>query len=454
MSEISIESLLKEKENLERILDNLTEGIIAHDTHRRIVYFNRAAEEITGFRREEVLDKDCHETFGRPFCGGRCAFKDGPPKDMDHERYPLNILTKAGDPRRVEMRVSGMRSPSGEFVGVIASFRDVTDMIGLMIQHGDLEEFAGIIGRDPKMLRVYSRIREMATSDYPVCITGETGTGKELVAHAIHNESRRGGGPFVPVNSAALPEGMLESELFGHVKGAFTGAFRDKKGRFELAHGGTLFLDEISELPPVLQAKLLRVLQEGTFERVGGEKTHRVDARLITATNRDLKKEVDRGRFRMDLFYRINVVPIHLPPLRDRRGDIPLLAAHFLKKETAESEERRDLTREALANLRRYSWPGNVRELQSAIRFAVMSSRGEIIGKEHLPRELRGEDSLRAARGPERKLDSESVLVALKQTGGNKARAARLLGVGRATLYRFLKDYPGEARQDNWGNCG
>jgi len=443
MSDLTIERLLAEKADLERILDNLTEGIIAHDPERRILYFNRAAEEITGYRREEVLGKDCHEAFGRPFCGTRCSFKEGAPTGLDHTEYPLNILTREGEPRRVEMRVNGMSGPDGRLVGVIASFRDLTDLIGLKIRVGDLDGFAGIIGRDPKMLEVYARIRETATSDYPVCITGETGTGKELVAAAIHDESRRGGAPFVPVNSAALPEGMLESELFGHVKGAFTGALRDKKGRFELADGGSIFLDEVSELPPVLQAKLLRVLQEGTFEPVGSERTRRVDVRLITATNRDLKQGVASRRFRKDLYYRINVVPVSLPPLRQRRGDIPLLAAHFLEAETREGDIAPTLSREAVQRMRRYTWPGNVRELQSAVRFAVVRSRGHVIDVEHLPRELRETDAGRTSRGPVRKLDAESVLAALERTGGNKAKAARLLGVGRATLYRFLKDYPG-----------
>jgi PAS domain S-box-containing protein len=443
MSRPTIERLLAEKENLERILDNLTEGIIAHDPHRRILYFNRAAEEITGFSRKEVLGRDCHETFGHPFCGGRCAFLEGPPRALDHTEYPLNILTRSGEPRRLEMRVNGIEGEDGRLAGVIASFRDVTDLIGLQIEHGDLEGFAGIIGRDPEMLQVYARIRETATTDYPVCITGETGTGKELVAAAVHGESRRGGGPFVPVNSAALPEGMLESELFGHVKGAFTGALRDKRGRFDLADGGSLFLDEVSELPLVLQAKLLRVLQEGTFEAVGSEKTRKVNVRLITATNRDLKADVETGRFRKDLYYRVNVVPLHLPPLRERRDDIPLLAAHFLAMEAEEGTEPPAPSAEAVSLMRRYAWPGNVRELQSAIRFAVVRSRGRTILAEHLPGELRQLKADRPSRGPTRKLEPDAVRAALEKTGGNKARAARLLGVGRATLYRFLRDFTG-----------
>ena len=428
--------------NLEDILDNLTEGIIAHDKERRILFFNRAAEKITGYSREEVLGKDCHEAFGGPFCGGRCSFQEGHPDSLDHLSYPLNILTRHGEPRRIEMSVSGMNDNTGGFVGVIASFRDVTDLIALKIQLGDLKDFSGIIGRDPKMLQIYKQIQDMAANDYPVHISGETGTGKELVAAAIHNESRRGGSPFVPINCGALPEGVLESELFGHVKGAFTGAVRDKKGRFELANSGTLFLDEVTDLPRVVQAKLLRVLQEGTFERVGGEKTISVDVRIISATNRDLKREVKRGNFREDLYYRINVVPIYLPPLRNRRNDIPLLVEHFLNKAIEEGQNSQGLSKEALAIMVDYSWPGNVRELQSALRFALVKSSGRIIKPGDLPLELKEWKSQRPSPGPSRKLDTESVRAALTQSGGNKAKAARILGVGRATLYRFLSDFP------------
>lgn len=434
---------ISERKNLENILDNLMQGIIAHDLERRILYFNRAAEKITGFLREDVLGKDCHTVFGGPFCGGRCSFQDGSPDSFDNFFYPLNILTRDGESRRVEMTVTGMNDYHGYFNGVLAAFRDVTDLIALKIQHGDLKSFAGIMGRDHKMLRIYRTIRDLSINDYPVCITGETGTGKELVAIAIHKESRRGGGPFVPINCAALPEGLLESELFGHVKGAFTGALRDKKGRFELANSGTLFLDEIADMPKGVQAKLLRVLQEGTFERVGGEKTISVDVRLISATNTHLKSEVEKGHFREDLYYRINVLPIHIPPLRERKNDIPLLVEHFLKKALEEGQESPGVSRDALAVMMDYQWPGNVRELQSAIQFALVKSRGRIIQLGDLPPELKNWQNGQPSRGPSRKLDTESVRAALAQSGGNKAKAARLLGVGRATLYRFLADFPG-----------
>lgn len=431
-----------DEKNLESILDSLTDGIIAHDKDRRILFFNRAAEKITGYSREDLLGNDCHEVFGGPFCGNRCSFQQGPPESMDYRYYPLNIVTRDGEPRRVEMTLVGRNDDDGRFAGVIASFRDVTDLIGLRIKLGDLKSFAGIVGRDPKMMKVYREIRDLSANDYPVHITGETGTGKELVANAIHNESRRGGGPFVPVNCAALPEGTIESELFGHVKGAFTGAMRDKKGRFELADGGTLFLDEIADLPRSLQAKLLRVLQEGTLERVGDDRTTSVDVRIISATNRNLMQEVEKGNFRHDLYYRINVVPIHVPPLRKRKGDIPLLVEHFLGQARADGQETPGFSRQAMAIMMDYPWPGNVRELQSAIRFALVKSRGRIVQPENLAMELKKWRREKPSRGPSRKLDPESVRAALTQSGGNKAKAARLLGVGRATLYRFLAAFP------------
>ena len=442
MKPVTLATIAADKQNLGRILDNLAEGIIAHDKERRILFFNRAAETITGYSKTEVLGRDCHEAFGGPFCGQRCSFSRVAPNSLTRVNYPLNIVTKQGEPRRIEMSVTGMLDETGCLVGVLAAFRDVTDLIGLQIQLGKLTSFAGIIGRDPKMLHVYGQIRDLGSNDYPVHISGETGTGKELVAAAIHNESRRGGGPFVPVNCAALPEGTLESELFGHVRGAFTGAVRDKKGRFALADGGTLFLDEVADLPMYVQAKLLRVLQEGAFERVGAEKTTSVNVRIISATNRDLKREVERGSFREDLYYRINVVPISMPPLRKRKNDIPLLVEHFLEKARKEGQESHGLSKEALSIMIQYLWPGNVRELQSAIRFALVKSKGRVIQSENLPLELVKWIDGRPSRGPSRKLDAESVRAALSQSGGNKAKAAGMLRVGRATLYRFLADFP------------
>jgi sigma-54 dependent transcriptional regulator, acetoin dehydrogenase operon transcriptional activator AcoR len=324
----------------------------------------------------------------------------------------------------------------------IVMLEDVTELNNLRKRLKVEKGFSGIVGQVPRMRELFETISDVADVDVPVLIQGESGTGKELVAAAIHNEGPRSQRLFVPVNCAALPEGLLESELFGHVKGAFTGAIRDKKGRFELADGGTLFLDEIGDLPKTVQAKLLRVLQEGVFERVGGEKSVSVNVRIISATNRDLAREVARGHFREDLYYRIRVVPITIPALRERKDDIPLLINHFLQGEPKEWNEERRISPEALGLMVEYPWPGNVRELQSALRFALLKARGGCIDLEHLPAELRQWKESRLSRGPRRKLNRETVSDALMRAGGNKAKTARMLGVGRATLYRFLGEHP------------
>jgi len=443
MSDYSIENLMCHRDNLENVLDNLKEGIIAHDMERRIFFFNTEAERITGYRREDVLGQDCHEAFGSPFCGERCVFCEDPPKLAEKSEYALNITTKTGEQRRIEMTVTRMRDASNQDTGVLASFSDVTDIFSLKERAAELNSFGNIIGQDSKMISIFKQIKDVAGYDYPVHISGETGTGKELVAAAIHGESHRSGTPFVPINCGALPEGLIESELFGHVKGAFTGAIRDKKGRFELADNGTAFLDEVTELSNNIQAKLLRFLQEGQFERVGGEQTIRVDVRVISATNKNLKEAVKRGRFREDLYYRLNVIPIHLPPLRDRKIDIPLLCEHFLREARERyGKKKLKISSKAMSLMLDYRWPGNVRELQNAIQFAIVKSKGRVISADDLPLELRDLENICGRRGPSRKLDADAVRSALERTGGNKVKAAKLLGVGRATLYRFLGNHP------------
>ena len=434
----TLEQLAASQRNLEHILDHLPEGIIGHDLNRKIVYFNRTAEGITGYTKSEVVGKDCYEAFGVPFCGKNCSFCGQPPETWTRLSYPVNIVTKSGEPRQLQMSVVGMRDDKGRLVGVLAALQDITSLAGLKLWTEELSGFVGIVGRNPQLVQIFKQIKALAVNDYPVLIIGETGTGKELVAAAIHSESRRSQSPFVPVNCGALPEGVVESELFGHVKGAFSGAIRDKKGRFELAHRGTIFLDEVAELPKAVQVKLLRVLESGAFEPVGGEKTVVVEVRVISATNRDLKREVEKGHFRQDLYYRLNVVPVHLPPLRERRDDIPLLVEHFLSLAEKRSQRTARFTPEALVLMRRYAWPGNVRELQNAVHYALARSDGALLGPEDLPPEVQRDQ---AKPGPDRKLEAAAVQAALKQCGGNKVQAAKLLGIGRATLYRFLKSH-------------
>ena len=435
-------ALVRAERNAALILNGISDGIIAHDLGRRIFHFNKAAEEITGYRRDEVVGRDCHDVFPGKFCGGKCLFCEQTVPTFDTVKKEIEVARKDGGRRTVEMSLAMMKDEDGVAAGVLASFRDVTRQRELARQAGALTQFSGIIGKDGRMLEIYDLIRDLAEINVPVLIQGESGTGKELVAAAIHNEGPRAPKQFVPVNCGALPETLLESELFGHVKGAFTGAIRDKKGRFELADGGTIFLDEIGDISPAMQVRLMRVLQEGTFERVGSEITLKVDVRVISATNKDLQKEIAAGRFRDDLYYRLSVVPIRLPPLRERRNDIPLLVDHILGR-TLELAGRPGITlsSEALDVMLSYDWPGNIRELQNWIQFALVKCKGPVIRPEHLP-PRRGNAGGAAmpptARIQRRKLNAESVREALRQTQGNRVEAARLLGVSRATLYRFL----------------
>ena len=327
----------------------------------------------------------------------------------------------------------------------IILIEDITELTNLRRQTKMQSMFAGLVGQNKKMLDLFEAIEELAQVNVPVLIQGESGTGKELVASAIHREGKRSKKPFIAVNCGALPETLLESELFGYVKGAFTGAARDKKGRFELADGGTIFLDEIGDISQTMQVKLLRVLQEGTFERVGSEVTTKVDVRVISASNKDIQKEVATGRFREDLYYRLFVVPLYIPPLRERPDDIPLLVDHFLKEAVIELEK--DITvlsPEALKLFLEYKWPGNIRELQNAIKYALVKCKDQIIEPVHLPPFLNLKNEKPTIPGIKktrsRKLNTNSVRDALKQTNENKVEAARILGVSRATLYRFLDE--------------
>jgi transcriptional regulator with PAS, ATPase and Fis domain len=453
-----VNEVLNQDEFLKSLFESIPCGVLIVDCDRRIQAVNNVLERTFGISRAEAMDKRGGEALrcvhasesseGCGFadncqdCGVRNTALEALAGNQVHRNKANVQFLVHGEVRDLVLLVSAAPLDyRGEKLAIII-LEDITELNNLRRRLKKEQSFSGIIGRTARMTEVFETIREVTDINVPVLIQGESGTGKELVAAAIHNEGPRANNLFVPVNCSALPEGLLESELFGHVKGAFTGAIRDKKGRFELANHGTLFLDEVAEMPKVLQAKMLRVLQEGTFERVGGEKSISVDVRLISATNRDLRQEVERGSFRDDLYYRLKVIPIHLPPLRERKNDIPLLVEHFLKQASEEGQKATDVSKDALATMTDYHWPGNVRELQSAIRFALVKSKGRIIRPADLPMELIALEKAPASQGPPRKLDLKSVRDALIQSGGNKAKAARLLGVGRATLYRFLADFP------------
>jgi transcriptional regulator with GAF, ATPase, and Fis domain len=349
-------------------------------------------------------------------------------------------LKIGGATSEAEILTSAMPLSFGgeQFVAVIG--RDLATLYD-SLRSPELEGRHGLIGDDPKMLQLLETVREVGAVDVPVLIQGESGTGKELVARALHYESGRRRKNLTIVGCGGLSEEILESELFGHVKGAFTGATRDRKGRFELAHGSTIFLDEIGECSPAMQVRLLRVLSEGSFEPVGDERTQRTDARVISATNRDLEREVSRGRFRSDLFYRLSVVLITVPPLRERAGDIRVLADYFLRSFAVKYRvPHRPLSPDAISLLESYRWPGNVRELENAMNRAVVRAEGDVVTPNELPRAVLGL-SQGLSGGPvkrRRHLTTAQVERALAETGGNKFHAARLLGIGRATLYRFL----------------
>jgi sigma-54 dependent transcriptional regulator, acetoin dehydrogenase operon transcriptional activator AcoR len=459
-----IVEFLNQEGFLKSLFESIPCGVLIVDGDRRILAVNNVIEQTFGICGAEIIDQrggealKCVNAFKNPkgcgfaeecvSCGVRSTALEAISGNQIHRKKTTFQLLVDGKTNDLQLLISAAPFDyDGKRLAVIV-LEDMTELNTLRRRLKADQSFAGIIGQDVKMQELFDTIREVAEVDVSVLIQGESGTGKELVAAAIHNEGARANKPFVPVNCGALPEGLLASELFGHVKGSFTGALRDKKGRFELADGGTLFLDEVVDLPKDMQSKLLRVLQEGTFERVGDEKTKSVDVRIISAANRNLKDEVKKGNFRDDLFYRINVVPIYMPPLRERRNDIPLLVDHFLHRIVKNgAQDNPDISDEAVSLLMDYHWPGNVRELENAIQFAIVKCRGRKILPKDLPVELQRPDVPGTSRGPSRKLDLEVVTSALVKSGGNKAKAARLLGVGRATLYRFLDDYP-EAMQN------
>jgi sigma-54 dependent transcriptional regulator, acetoin dehydrogenase operon transcriptional activator AcoR len=442
-------ALFQSTANSQLIMENLNVGLIARDINKRIFFVNRTTEEITGYPRDELIGKDCHNAFSGQFCdpstGNTQDQEEEPPSPC---RFTHEFRTKSGDTKRLDMCTLPMKNMQGNVMGMLASFLDVTREFDMAKRLGEIEQFSGIVGRDAKLTEIFQLIRDLADCSAPVLIQGESGTGKELVAVSIHNEGPRAANRFVPINCGALPEYLLESELFGHVKGSFTGAIRDKKGKFEQADGGTIFLDEIGDISQAMQVKLLRILQDGKLQRVGGEDTLNVNVRIISATNKDLRHQIEINKFREDLFYRLCVVPITLPPLRDRRNDIPLLTEHFLKKHLSPDKrsEKFGLSEEAMNILMAYDWPGNIRELQNAIQFCLVLCRSGMIMSHHLPPNILENSTIKYKMLNEEKkrgkLDFIAVTNALQETNNNRVEAAKRLGVSRATLYRFLAKHP------------
>jgi PAS domain S-box-containing protein len=428
----------------EAILESISDGVFTVDIDWRITSFNRAAEEITGIPREEAIGRPCSEVFRSSMCGADCALqqtlktsrpiisKSGYIIDADGDRIPISVSTAV------------LRNAEGRVIGGAETFRDLTEVEALRRELEGKFRIGDLASRSPIMQRVFEVLPAIAASPSTVLILGETGTGKELVARTIHNLSPLCEGPFVAVNCGALPDTLLESELFGYKAGAFTGANKDKPGRFALANRGTLFLDEIGEVSPALQARLLRVLQDRTYEPLGATRTERTNARIIVATNKDLADQARKGAFREDLYYRVNVVRVELPPLRRRKEDLPLLIEQFIERfNRLQDKSIEGIAAEALSLLMAHDWPGNVRELENIIeRSFIMCNKG-FIGIGHLPEELTLRNQSTSAdsfvQSAHELLDVQSICSALERHGYCRLEAAKALGIHKTTLFRRMK---------------
>lgn len=428
--------------NLEAIFRSVTDAIITVDNKSVVIELNETAMTMFGYSRDDI---------GKPFsslpriCNGRCveileeSVKSGEPVEADRiECRPDNR------PRMVlSVRTYPLLGPQRALAGAVMVLRDDTHVAGLEKELKEHRQFHRIVGRSEPMQKVYSLIKALAHVQTTVLITGESGTGKELVAEALHRSGERSHKPLVKVNCSALPESLLESELFGHVKGAFTGAIRDNVGRFHRADGGTIFFDEIGDISPKIQLKLLRVLEEREFERVGSSTPTKVDVRMIAATNKNLKEKVSLGELREDLYYRLKVVEIRLPPLRERREDIPLLIEHFRNGFNAKFKKNIEaVSCDVLKAFLNYPWPGNVRELEHTMEHAFVLCSQNIITFDNLPLDFLSAPEIEH-RSPDetQEADLHAILEALDKTGWNKAKAARLLGIDRVTLYRKIRKY-------------
>ena len=435
-----------EKRFNEEILNSLAEGVLTVDKNFKISFFNRAAELITGFQKDEVIGQFCKYVFKCELCQTQCPIGLVLESGNDIYEYNSSIEVKAGSRKPIRLNAAILKNSNNEPVGGVISFRDLSELMKLRRETISPSNFYGIIGHSKSMQEIFGLIQEIAESDATVLIQGESGTGKELVANAIQATSLRKGKQFLKVNCSVFPQNLLGSELFGHVKGAYTDAFKDRPGRFELANGGTLFLDEVAEMPLQTQIQLLRVLQEGTFERVGESVTRKTDVRVISATNINIKKALEEGKLREDLFYRLNVIPIYVPALRERREDVPYLIKHFIEDYSKiYKKDVKDIDDDALEVFMNYSWPGNVRELENAIEYLIVRSKdNKNISLNNLPSSFKNNPAIQHPEVvQEVRNDNTSQLVKLlEKHHWNKTKVAQELGIGRTTLWRMLKNFP------------
>ena len=443
-----IDRLHYEERSLKIILDNLDVGIFTVNRGGLINFFNRAAETISGYDRHQVLGQSCAMIFSGERSPDVCLIKASIASGETRSSHQGRMTDRDGITIPIRANYMALRNEKNVIVGGLATFHDMTLAHQLNRAISNHYTFHDMIGKDPSMRKIFEMVAVVAPSQATVLVEGATGTGKDLLAKVIHSASPRAAKPMVKVNCAAIPENLIESEIFGYVKGAFTGADRDKPGRFSEAEGGTIFLDEIGDLPLSLQAKLLRVLEDREFYPLGSRRTRKVDVRIISATNRQLNDLVNRGLFREDLFYRLNVMRIELPPLRQRRGDLPLLIRHIARGLcAARAVAPPVISKTAMQILLNYDYPGNVRELENILEHALIICREAMIQPEHLPDYVRQDQQSCATTNPaatpagSNNREPQQILAALKKTGGHRGNAARELKMERTTLWRKMKKY-------------
>ncbi len=422
------------------IFNSISDGVFTIDKNCIITSFNKAAEDITGFSAKTAMGRHCFDIFRTEVCHKRCALRDTLSNHTPVDKARVTIITQDGCEVPIQVSTTLLRGDDSHVIGAVEFFRDMTEVEHLKRRVDKHCAINDIVSNSPIMRRIIDTLPDIAESECNVLIEGPSGSGKELFAEAIHGASPRRYGPYVKLNCAALPASLLESELFGYVRGAFTDAKRDKPGHFCFASGGTLLLDEIAEMDIALQVKLLRVLNNGEYQPLGSNNTLKANVRIIAATNANLKEAIERGQFREDLYFRLNVVSIELPSLHQRPEDIPILIEHFIKK-FAKSSPRpiRDISPDALSVLRRYAFPGNVRELENAIEHAFVMCHDQSIDVRHLPAPLVEQIELNGHPPLDERSEKQIIEDSLRRHHGNRSLAAKELGMHRSTLWRKLK---------------
>ena len=432
---------------MEVILDSVADGVFTIDNDKNITSFNKAAEKITGISKEQAIGQKCFDVLRANICQTACALEKTLKTGKEIIDLPINVLNCEGKNIPVSISTAVLKDKKGNVIGGVETFRDLSSLEELRKEISKKYTFEDIISKDHEIQKIFDVLPDIAESDSTVLIQGASGSGKELFARAIHNLSHRNDKPYIIVNCGALPDTLLESELFGYVKGAFTDAKKDKPGRFALAEGGTLFLDEVAELSTALQVKLLRVLQQKEYEPLGATRPQKANVRIITATNQELSQLLARGTFREDLYYRLNVIKIELPPLSQRREDIPLLVDHFINQFNLKKGKKiTGVSDKTMSLLMQYEFPGNVRELENLIEHAFVLCHSSQIELEHLPREFvekSKEEEKSTLKSPDRLKDAEAnvIIDALKRHGGNRSKTAEELGIDKSTLWRKIKKY-------------